>query len=84
MIDYTCEDKRTDILLWILDYTGCLKKNFPLWKLGMANITADKGTCQKRFSGFCLLRGYPPPTPLTDNHFAKKTVTDRGPKIVVF
>ena len=21
--------------------TGCLKKNFPLWKLGMANITAD-------------------------------------------
>ena len=37
-----------------------------------------KGTCQKRFSGFCPLRGYPPPPPpLTENHFAKKTLVER-------
>ena len=39
-----------------------------------------KGTLQKRFSGFFPLRGYPPPplTPLTENHFAKKTLAERG------
>ena len=39
-----------------------------------------KGTFQKRFSGFCPLRGYPPPppTPLTENHFAKKPLAERG------
>ena len=38
-----------------------------------------KGRCQKRFSGFCPLRGgTPPPTPLTDNHFAKKPLAERG------
>ena len=37
-----------------------------------------KGTRQKRFSGFWLLKGYPPPTPLTDNHFAKKPLAERG------
>ena len=32
-----------------------------------------KGTFQKRFSGFCPLRGYPlPPTPLTENQCEKK------------
>ena len=37
------------------------------------------GRFQKRFSGFCPLRGYPPsPTPLTENHFAKKPLADRG------
>ena len=28
--------------------------------------------------GFCPLRGYTPPTPLTDNHFAKKPLAERG------
>ena len=37
-----------------------------------------KGTCQKHFSGFCPLRGYPPPTPLTENHFAKIPFAERG------
>ena len=40
------------------------------------------GTCQKRFSGFCPLRGYPlpPPTPvkLTENYFAKKPLAELG------
>ena len=34
----------------------------------------DKGTFQKRFSGFCPLRGYPPPYPLTENQSEKKKV----------
>ena len=34
-----------------------------------------KGSFQKRFSGFCQLRGYPPPlTPLTENQCEKKKV----------
>ena len=41
----------------------------------------DKGTFQKRFSGFCPLRGYPhPPTPLTENHFAKKPLAKNRQK----
>ena len=35
-------------------------------------VTPYKGTFQKRFSGFCPLRGYP----LTDNHFAKKPLAE--------
>ena len=38
---------------------------------------SSKGTHQKLLSGFCPLRG-PPPTPLTENHFAKKTLAERG------
>ena len=37
-----------------------------------------KGSFQKRFNGFCPLRGYPPLTPLTENHFAKKPLVERG------
>ena len=37
-------------------------------------IAVGQGTCQKRFSGFCPLRGYPPPTPLTENQCEKKKV----------
>ena len=39
-----------------------------------------QGSCQKRFSGFFPLRGFPPPppTPLTENHFAKKPLAERG------
>ena len=33
-----------------------------------------KGRFQKRFSGFCPLRGYPPPPPLTENQCEKKKV----------
>ena len=40
--------------------------------------TRAKGRFQKRFSGFCPLRGYPPRTPLTENHFAKKPLAERG------
>ena len=42
--------------------------------------SACKGACQKLLSGFCLLRGYipPPRTPLTENHFAKKPLAERG------
>ena len=37
------------------------------------------GAFQKLLSGFCPLRGYaPPPTPLTENHFAKKPLAERG------
>ena len=42
----------------------------------------NKGSFQKLLSEFCPLRGYPPPpplpTPLTENHFAKKTLAERG------
>ena len=41
-------------------------------------VEVCKGTFQKRFSRFCPLSGYPPPTPLTENHFAKKTLAERG------
>ena len=34
----------------------------------------SEGTCQKRFSGIRPLRGYPPPTPLTENRCEKKKV----------
>ena len=34
--------------------------------------TACKGSFHLRFSGFCPLRGYPPPTPLTENQCEKK------------
>ena len=48
-----------------------------------ANVSAViytyKGRFQKRFSGFFPLRGFPPtPTPLTENHFAKKPLAERG------
>ena len=43
-----------------------------------SDLEGCKGTFQKRFSGFCPLKGYPPPTPLTDKHFTKKTLADRG------
>ena len=33
-----------------------------------------KGGCQKRFSGIRPLRGYPPPTALTENQSEKKKV----------
>ena len=39
-----------------------------------------KGTCQKRFSGFCPLRGYPPPL-LTENQSEKRrffSLAERG------
>ena len=36
--------------------------------------TTIKGSCHLRFSGFCPLRGYPPPTPLTENQCEKKKV----------
>ena len=45
------------------------------------NFEPDKGTFQKLLSGFCPLGGYPPPappTPLTENHFAKKPIAERG------
>ena len=37
-----------------------------------------KGGRQKLSSGFCPLRGYPPPNPLTENHFAKKPLAEKG------
>ena len=43
--------------------------------------TVFKGGLQKLLSGFFPLRGYPqhpPPTPLTENHFAKKPLAERG------
>ena len=37
------------------------------------------GSFQKRFSGFFPFRGSPPPlTPLTENHFDKKPLAERG------
>ena len=43
------------------------------------NLTDNKGSFQKLLSGFGPLRGSPPPpTPLTENHFAKKTLAERG------
>ena len=36
--------------------------------------SATKGSCHLRFSGFCPLRGFPPPTPLTENQCDKKKV----------
>ena len=51
-----------------------------IWRRYKDEDTFDdcKGACQKRFSGFFPLRGYPPPTPLTENHFAKKPLAERG------
>ena len=49
------------------------------WTSSWSKNNRRKGSCQKRFSGFCPLRGYPPPpTPLTENHFAKKPLTELG------
>ena len=39
---------------------------------------AGKGRCQKRFSGFCLLRGYPPPYTLNGKSFCQKTLSGQG------
>ena len=37
------------------------------------------GGRQNLLSGFCPLRGFPPPsTPLTENHFAKKPLAEMG------
>ena len=38
------------------------------------HICKAQGTFQKRFSGIRPLRGYPPPTPLTENQSEKKKV----------
>ena len=41
----------------------------------LLHILYARGTCQKHFSGFCPLRGYPPPhtsDPLTENQCEKK------------
>ena len=43
-------------------------------KLGKELSKAGKGGFHLRFSGFCPLRGYPPPTPLTENQCEKKKV----------
>ena len=41
--------------------------------------TDDRAMGDKGFSGFFPLRGCPPPpTPLTENHFAKKPLAERG------
>ena len=40
-----------------------------------ARLNACKGTCQKRFSGFCPLRGVVPPCPLS---FFEHTVKGGG------
>ena len=37
-----------------------------------SDLEGCKGTFQKRFSGFCPLKGYPPPYPLTENQCEKK------------
>ena len=37
-----------------------------------------KGTFQKRFSGFCPLRGFPPPYPLNEQSFCQKTLSGQG------
>ena len=46
-----------------------------IWPMFL-HLHLSKGTCHLRVSGFCPLRGYPPP--LTENHFAKKPLADRG------
>ena len=38
----------------------------------------SKGTFQKRFSGFCPLRGSPPPYPLNGQSFSQKTLNGKG------
>ena len=45
-----------------------------------ARTYAFQGVRQKLLSGFFLLRGYPPPppAPLAENHFAKKTLAAMG------
>ena len=37
-----------------------------------------KGSFQKRFNGFCPLRGYPPPYPLNGKSFCQKTLSGKG------
>ena len=45
----------------------------------MSKAVRAKGTFQKRFSGFCPLRGYPPPLPpQRKNILPKKTLAERG------
>ena len=46
-----------------------------LW-LSKYFLVLSKGTCQKLL--FFPLRGYPPPTPLTENHFAKNPLAEMG------
>ena len=47
-------------------------------KLPIEGTGLPKGSFQKLRSGFCPLRGVPtpPPTPLTENHFSKKPLTE--------
>ena len=41
-------------------------------------LAEGKGSCQKRFIGFCPLRGYPPPYPLNGKSFCQKTLSGKG------
>ena len=45
----------------------------------MFSTSPVKGTFQKQLSGFFSVKGLPPPpTPLTENHFSKKTLAKKG------
>ena len=65
ILDITCETWKIVIL------------NFGFMFL-IGNWPQTKGTCQKRFSGFCPLRGYPPPQPLNGQSFCQKTLSGQG------
>ena len=51
-----------------------LEGESPVEMLGVNFEFFFKGTFQKLLSGFFPLRGYPPPTPLTENQCEKKKV----------
>ena len=52
---------------------GCYQRK-SLWISFYIHSTLCKGNCQKRFSGFCPSRGYPPPYPLNGKSVWKKKV----------
>jgi len=65
----------------LLQYTGQAHLVITLYMVNPCfrdSFHWPKGTRKKRFSGFCPLRGYPPPTPLMENHLAKKPLTELG------
>ena len=52
----------------------CARQNNPVTQ----KLSKSKGRCHLRFSGIRPLRGYPPPTPLTENQSEKKKVFSLG------
>ena len=60
-----------DILLFVCAFDDFLTTDWYFYAIEILN--KNKGSFQKLLSGFFSIKGVPPPpTPLKENHFAKK------------